>query len=177
MRHRQPILVVVAAAALLTIAGVLLVIGGSSAAPSKSQALFRTTLLADEKTTPEVKSLLRDGGGFVAPEIQFTDVTGDGRSDAVVLVETGGVAGAVALYVFSTHGKAANSDLRAVYRSQRLYRTTVQTTGQDLAVRVPLFKRGDDVCCPNKLVERIYSWSDAAKTLVKRSSREIAGPS
>jgi hypothetical protein len=176
MRHRQRILALVAAAAVLSTAGVLLATGGSSAEPSKSQALFRKTLLADAKTTNAVKGLLRARGGFVAPEITFDDLTGDGRSDAVVLVETGGVAGAVALYVFSTHGKDANSDLRAVYRSQRLYGATVAIIDQRLVVRVPLFKSGDDVCCPDKLIERVYSWSDAAKTLVKRSAREIAGP-
>ncbi|MGH2919582.1 MAG: hypothetical protein ACRDLS_13445 [Solirubrobacteraceae bacterium] len=177
MRQRQRILVVALATVLLTAAAVLLVSGGSGAAPSKSQALFRKTLLEDAKTTSAIKGLLRERGGFVAPEILFTDLTGDARSDAVVLVETGGVAGAVALYVFSTHGKSANSDLRAVYRSQRLYRGTAQVSDARLIVRVPKFARGDDVCCPDKLIERVYSWSDAAKTLVKRSVREIDGPS
>jgi hypothetical protein len=176
MRHRQRILVAALATALLTAAVVLLVSGGSDATPSKSQALFSKTLLADAKTTSAVKSLLDDGGGFVAPEIAFSDLTGDKRSDAVVLVETGGAAGAVALYVFSTHGQSANSDLRAVYRSQRLYRATSEIAGTTLIVRVPRFAPGDDVCCPAKIIERKYSWSDQAKTLVKRSSREIAGP-
>lgn len=177
MRHRQRILVVAVATALLTAAVVLLVSGGSGAAPSKSQALFRKTLLADAKTTSAVKRLLTDRGGFVAPEITFADITGDGRSDAVVLVETGGAAGALALYVFSTHGKAANSDLRAVYRSQRLYGATTEVSGASLIVRVPKFSSGDDVCCPAKIIERTYSWSNAAMTLVKRSSRELDGPS
>jgi hypothetical protein len=175
--HRQRILAVVLAAVVLSTAGVLLVTGGSSAEPSKSQALFRKTLLADSKTIAAVKSLLHDHGGFVAPEIEFTDLTGDGRSDAVVLVETGGAAGAVALYVFSTDGKAAGSDLRAVYRSQRLYRATAKIVDQRLVVQVPLFASGDDVCCPDKITERVYSWSEAAKTLVKRSARVIDGPS
>jgi hypothetical protein len=175
MRHTKRILVAVLATALLTAAGVLLVSGGSGAAPSKSQTLFRKTLLADAKTTAAIKTLLRDGG-FVAPEIEFADLTGDDRSDAVVLVETGGAAGAVALYVFSTHGKSANSDLRAIYRSQRLYRVTAAVVNARLIVRVPRFSRRDDVCCPRKIVERTYSWSAAKKTLVKRSSRTIDGP-
>lgn len=176
MHHRQRILVVALATALLTAAVVLLVSGGSGAAPSKSQALFRKTLLADAKTTTAIKDLLRDRGGFVAPEIEFSDLTGDGRSDAVVLVETGGIGGAVALYVFSTHGRSANSDLRAVYRSQRLYRASAEVSGARLLVRVPRFGQGDDVCCPRKIVERVYSWSDARKALIKRSRREIDGP-
>jgi len=163
-------------AALVSATGVLLWTAGSGAAPTKSQTLFRKTLLGDAKTTNAVKRLLTDGGGFVAPEIAFSDLTGDGRLDAIVLVETGGVAGAVALYLFSTHGRSANSDLRVVYRSQRLYRGSGQVSDVRLIVRTPRFASGDDVCCPAKILERIYSWSDAAKTLVRRSTREVDGP-
>jgi hypothetical protein len=163
-------------AALLSATGILLWTAGSGAAPTKSQTLFRKTLLADAKTTNAVKRLLTDGGGFVAPEIAFSDLSGDGRLDAVVLVETGGVAGAVALYVFSTHGKAADSDLRVVYRSQRLYRAGGQVSGSALIVRTPRYAAGDDVCCPAKVRERTYSWSEAAKTLLRRSAREVDGP-
>lgn len=175
MPQRHRISLVVLVTALLAAAGVLLVSGGSGAQQSKSQALFRKTLLADAKTTNAIKGLLRDRGGFVAREIKFSDITGDRRSDAIVLVETGGVAGAVALYVLSTDGKPASSDLRVVYRSQRLYRATAAISAARLIVRVARFERGDDVCCPAKLVERVYSWSDAAKTLVRRSSRTIDG--
>jgi hypothetical protein len=176
MRSRPRILISALVTALLTASVVLLVSGGSGAAPSKSQSLFRKTLMDDAKTTSAIKRLLRDDGGFVAPEIEFFDLTGDGRSDAVVLVETGGAAGAVGLYVFSTHGKSANSDLLAIYRSQRLYRATTEVSGGALIVRVPRFASRDDVCCPEKIVERVYSWSEAAKTLVKRRSRTMDGP-
>jgi len=176
MVSAQRIVALALATALLSATGVLLWTAGSAAAPSKSQTLFRRTLLADAKTTTAIKRLLTDGGGFVAPEIEFTDLTGDGRSDAVVLVETGGVAGAVALYVFSTHGKSANSDLRVVYRSQRLYRASQKVLDARLLVQTPRFAGGDDVCCPAEINERTYSWSDAAKTLVRRSSRDFAGP-
>lgn len=167
-------------AALATLAlsagGVLLSSAGSPAEPSKSQELFKKTLLDDAKTTVAVQRLLREGGLFVAPDIVFSDLTGDGRSDAVVLVETGGVAGAVALYVFSTDGEPAESDLRAVYRSQRLYRASVQPAGDTLTLRTPRFAAGDDVCCPARIVERVYAWSAGAKTLRQRSSRELRGP-
>lgn len=176
MARRQIIAAVVVSALLGATAG-LLWIAGSGATPSKSQTLFRNRLLADAKTTYAVKRLLTRRGGFVTREIVFSDLTGDGRSDAVVLVDTGGVAGAVALYVFSTDGQPATSELRAVYRSQRLYRGSVRVADAKLTLRTPRFKRGDDVCCPAKIVERSYSWSAAAKTLVRRSTRELAGPS
>lgn len=165
-------------AALLTLAlasgAALAISAGSPAEPSKSQELFKKTLLEDDKTSAAVKGLLSDGGGFVAPDIVFSDITGDGRSDAFVLVETGGVAGAVALYVFSTDGEAADSPLRAVYRSQRLYRATVEPDGTSLKLRTPSFAQGDDVCCPAKIRQRTYEWSATAKTLVQRNSVEFA---
>ncbi len=163
-------------ALVLGTASALVLSGGSSARPSRSQTLFRTTLLQDAKTTAGIKRVLR-GGGIVAPEIAYQDVTGDGRSDAVVTVETGGAAGAVAVYVFSTHGKAADSQLRAVYRSQQLYRAIVQVSAGTLILRTPRYASGDDLCCPAKVFERVYAWNDAAATLKQRASVELDGPS
>jgi hypothetical protein len=175
MRWPRTVLAAIAALALAA-SCVLLVSGGSSAAPSKSQQLFRKTLLDDAKTTTAIKRLLRDRGGFVVPEIEFADLTGDSRSDAVVLVESGGAAGAVAVYVFSTDGRAEDSPLRAVYRSQQLYRASVEISGDTLILRAPRYAEGDDLCCPAKIVERIYAWNAKAKTLRQRSSQELPGP-
>ena len=175
-RMRRPRILLAVLAVLVAVTATLLVSGGSSAAPTKSQALFEKTLLADAKTTSDVKGLLRAGGGFVAPDITFEDLTGDGRSDAIVLVDSGGVAGAVALYVFSTHGEAEESDLRVVYRSQRLYRATAVVADAALLLRTPRFTEGDDVCCPAKIVQRTYAWSERAGTLRQRRSEELPGP-
>jgi hypothetical protein len=174
--RRPRTLFAVLAALVVAVTATLLLTGGSSAAPTKSQALFEKTLLADDKTTADVKKLLGDGGGFVAPDITFEDLTGDGRSDAIVLVDTGGVAGAVALYVFSTDGESEESDLRVVYRSQRLYRASTEVADAALILSTPRFVEGDDVCCPAKIVRRTYVWSAGSKTLRQRSSEEIAGP-
>jgi len=161
----------------LAAGSVLLYTSWSTAKPSAPQTLFEKTLLEDEQTTPAIKDLFQARGGFVAPEMVFADLTGDGRSDAVVLVETGGIAGAVAMYVFSTDGEAEDSPLRAVYRSQRLYRASVAVADAALILRTPRYAQGDDVCCPAKIVERVYAWSANGKTMVQRSSREVPGPS
>jgi hypothetical protein len=174
--RRPRTLLAVLAGLLAAVAATLVVTGGSSAAPTKSQAFFAKTLLADDKTTADVKGLLEDRGGFVAPDTTFEDITGDGRSDAIVLVDTGGAAGAVALYVFSTDGEAEDSALRVVYRSQRLYRVSTEVAGGALLVRTPRFAEGDDLCCPTKIVERTYAWSAGSKTLRQRGSRELDGP-
>jgi hypothetical protein len=175
MRRSRIVFSLLAALALATAAG-LLATGGSSAAPTKSQELFKTTLLEDEKTTTAIKNLLSTGGGIVAPDITFADLTGDGRSDAILVVDTRGVAGAVALYVFSTDGAAEDSDLRAVYRSQRLYRASAEVSDATLIVRTPRFAEGDDVCCPARVVQRMYEWSAGNKTLTLRDSEERQGP-
>lgn len=176
---RRPRILRAACAALAIASAVgLATSGGSSAAPTKSQEVFARTLLDDAKTTAAIKGLLSGGGGFVAPEITFADLTGDERSDAIVLVDSGGVAGAVAVYVLSTDGEAADSPLRAVYRSQRLYHATVEVADGALKLRVPHFAAGDDVCCPANITQRTYAWSASAKTLRPRGAAiEFAGPS
>ncbi len=141
--------------------------------PTRSQEFFQKALLDDDSTTSSVKRLLRGGGGFVSPDVLFADVTGDGRSDAIVLVENGGVAGAVALYVFSTDGKGENTPLRVVYRSQRLYRAAMRLTGASLILNTPRYREGDDVCCPDRIVQRTYLWSPGARTLQLDDSQEI----
>ena len=175
MRRPRTVFTALAAVALALVAA-LLTTGGSSAAPSRSQTLFKKTLLEDERTTTAIKDLLSTGGGIVAPDITFADVTADGRSDAIVLVDTGGVAGAVALYVFSTHGEDEDADLRAVYRSQRLYRVSAEVADGELRMTTPRFAEGDDVCCPDKVVRRAYAWSAGARTLRLRDSDEVDGP-
>src|SRR6266487_3483177 len=47
------------------------------------QALFRDVLLKDTKTASGVERLLRTNAGFVSPTPVFSDLTGDGKSDAV----------------------------------------------------------------------------------------------
>src|SRR5215204_1538333 len=71
-------------------------------AATQQQRFFRATLLGDDK-----------------------------RADAVVMIATGGAAGNVAVYVFSTEGLDEDADLRAVYRGEGLYRAqaTVPSTG------------------------------------------------
>ena len=147
----------------------------AAAAPTASQKLFADTLVKDPKTTSAVKRLLTTGAGFVDPNIAFGDLTGDGKADAVVLVRTAGAAGAVAVYLFSTDG-GTSEKLRAVFRSQSLYRATTQVRGATLVLRTPHFSRGEDFCCPAKVTQRSYTWDASKRTLVRRDIRDIPGP-
>jgi hypothetical protein len=149
-------------------------------APSQSQALFRQKLLDDPSTATSVKRLLRSNAGIVDPRSGFVDVTGDGRQDALVLVSTNGAAGTVALYVFSTHGQQPadgdqSTDLKVLFRLQALYRGVVRISGTSLTVLEPRWAKGDDLCCPAKLRQRVYAF-DAARTVFARvDDRDIDG--
>jgi hypothetical protein len=136
------------------------------------QALFRGVLLADAGTASGVKRLLSTNAGFVSPAPVFADLTGDGKSDAVVTVENGGAAGAVAAYVLTAEG-SAKGDLRVAFRSQSLYQGRVRVSGPTLTVILPQYQRGDDVCCPRHAIERDYAWDASAKAFKRQATRTI----
>ena len=141
--------------------------------PAQSpQELFRDVLLKDANTTSGVKRLLRTNAGFVSPTPLFADLTGDGKSDAVVTVDNGGVAGAVAVYVLSAEG-SAKGDLQVMLRSQSLYQGRARVSGPTLTIAEPLWSRGDDVCCPRRASERDYAWDATKKTFVRQASRTV----
>ena len=136
------------------------------------QALFRTVLLVDAGTASGVKRLLNTNAGFVSPAPVFADLTGDGKSDAVVTVENGGAAGAIAAYVLTAEG-SAKGDLHVAFRSQSLYQARVRMNGPTLTLILPQHVRGDDVCCPRRAVERDYAWDAAKKTFTRRATRTV----
>src|SRR5919106_3568052 len=74
----------------------------AAAEQTDGQKLFRKRLLNDRGVKPEVKRVLRNGG-FVDRDIRFGDLTGDGKSDALILVNDGGTARRIAFYVYSSH--------------------------------------------------------------------------
>lgn len=159
-----------------SVAAVLGFAGVAGAEPSQSQAFFTKALLDDHGTSPGVKRLLSRRTGLVDPRSGFLDVTGDGRQDALVLVTTGGAAGTVALYVFSSHGQdpgGAQTSLKIVFRLQSLYRATFRISGQTLSVLEPRWSAGDDLCCPAKLRERDYQFNAARRTFVRRGDQDV----
>src|SRR6266545_6387151 len=107
--------------------------------PAQSpQELFRDVLLKDANTASGVERLLRTNAGFVSPTPVFSDLTGDGKSDAVVTVENGGAAGAVAAYVLTAEGSSSGA-LRVVFRNQSLYQGHVRMSGPTVTVVDPIY--------------------------------------
>lgn len=137
------------------------------------QAFFHDALIADAKTLSAVRSGLKSGAVIVDPATQYDDLTGDGKQDAIVRVHSTGAAGVTAVYVFSTDG-ATSKKLRVVFRSQMLYRAlTMVADGHQLQIDQPLYKAGDDVCCPSKLTRRRYRWSAKSVTFTRTSLETI----
>ena len=98
----------------------------AAAEETRAQKLFRNRLLNDRGVSTDVKRVLRNGG-FVDRDIRFGDLTGDGKSDALVMVNQGGSSGRIALYIFSSHKPRSDDggggdELRIRYKAQRLYR-------------------------------------------------------
>ena len=169
-----PLAAAVATAGLAAFAG-----PAAHADPTPSQTVFTKKLLDDAKTSAGVKRLLAGKGAIVDPRSGFLDVTGDGRQDALILVSTGGAGGAVALYVFSTHGQEATpqgdddqTSLKVVFRLQSLSGASLRISGTTLSVLEPRYAKGDDLCCPAKLRERDYAFDAKALTFRRTADHD-----
>jgi hypothetical protein len=136
-------------------------------AQTRAQALFEDLIVKDARTTAGVRQLLQSDAGFVGAQPTFGDLTGDGRMDAVVTVRMPGAAGTVAVFVFSSDGTRSNR-LRAVLRSQALYRATARIAGAALTISQPEWASGDDLCCPADRSGRQYAWDARTHTLTRR---------
>ena len=151
-----------AAAVALACLAVLAPVAPAGAERSPTQAFFTQRLLDDKSTSDEVKTLLRRGDAFVDRAVRFKELTGDERADAVVRVQTGGAAGTIALYVFSTdtgHGKG--SPLTVVFRSQSLERAETRIRDGVLRYRTARYAPGDERCCPAAMAESRLRWREA----------------
>ena len=166
MRRRRAVAGLACAAAAATFAGIAL------SEPTRSQTFFRDRLIEDRRTLAPLRAALRDGSVFVDRKITFADLTGDDKDDAVVRLHSGGAAGAVAVYVFSTHGAKS---LRVKYRAQRLSQASVRVRDGAVSFRTATYEPGDELCCPAKLVETSLRWT--GERFVVDERRELDGPS
>lgn len=132
----------------------------ASAKLTAGQTFFTEKLLGSDQVAHSVKVTLKKGG-FVSRDILFADLTGEGKDDAVVTVDSGGSAGIVAVYVFSA---GSGKDLKVVYRNQRLYRGGARINpGPALVYITPQWADGDEPCCPSAYRETELEWSASKK--------------
>jgi hypothetical protein len=146
------------AAVLAAVLATLLGAAPASAQRTQSQLFFQERLLADRLTSDGIKELLQSGGGFVDRAVVFRDLTGDKRDDAVVRVHSGGAAGVVAVYVFSTANRKGGQ-LKAVFRSQNLMRASTRVLKGVLSYRTSRYEPGDELCCPARITQATLAWN------------------
>jgi hypothetical protein len=172
MRRGRIALAVLAAAG----AAVAAFAPAAGAQMTEGQAFFTQRLLDDPQTSRNVAELLR-GEGFVDRSVAFRDLTGDKKPEALVRVQSGGAAGTVAIYVFSTDTGRRGSGLQAVFRSQKLYRgfTTVDDEGV-LSYATARYAPGNALCCPAMLQETSLRWDDRRHRFVIGRRTEAPGP-
>ena len=173
MTPRRLIHAAVLAATLVALSGWVGTV--SSSAKDATQQFFEQRLLADKQTSKAIKDLLRSGGGFVDKGVVFRDVTGDKRDDAVVRVQSGGVNGVVAVYVFSTANKKGGK-LRAIFRTQRLTRASTRVLKGVVSYRTSRFEPGDELCCPSHLTQSTLAYDKAAHRMRVKERVTFAPP-
>jgi hypothetical protein len=144
-------------AALATLLALVWGAAPASAQKTQTQTFFEQRLLNDRLTTKAIKTLLRSEGGFVDRGVVFRDLTGDKRDDAVVRVHSGGAAGVVAVYVFSTANRKGGK-LRAIFRSQSLMRASTRVLKGVVSYRTSRYEPGDELCCPARLTQSTLEW-------------------
>ena len=105
----------------------------------------------------------------------FRDLTGDKRDDAVVRVHSGGAAGVVAVYVFSTANRKGGK-LRAVFRSQNLMRASTRVLKGVLSYRTSRYEPGDELCCPARITQSTLVWKRRERRLRVRERVTFAPP-
>ena len=163
------------AAGLAAVLAALLGAVPASAQKTQSQRFFEERLLADGLTSDAIKTLLRSGGGFVDRGVVFRDLTGDKRDDAVVRVHSGGAAGVVAVYVFSTANRKGGK-LRAVFRSQNLMRASTRVLKGVLSYRTSRYEPGGELCCPARITQSTLVWKRRERRLRVRERVTFAPP-
>jgi len=164
-----------AAAVALAAAGLTLASAvPAGATQTTSQQFFSARLQADEETSREVRALLRTNEGFVDRAVAFKELTGDGRADAVVRVQSGGASGAVALYVFSTDtGRGRDRGLQVVFRSQELRQAHTRVRDGVLRYRSARPQPGDELCCPSAVAESRLRWRERRHRFEVVERREV----
>ena len=171
MSARRVLLAAVAAAAVAAPWGA----ATASAAQDQTQQFFEQRLLDDRQTSAAIKTLLRSGGGFVDRGVGFHDLTGDKRDDAVVRVQSGGAAGAVAVYVFSTANRKGGK-LRAIFRSQRLMRASTRVLKGVVSYRTSRYAPGDELCCPSQVSQSTLAYDNDARRMRVKERVVFAPP-
>lgn len=129
----------------------------------------------DFSAPPFASDLIRQAGGGEVPRerVRYVDLTGDGVEEAVVVVDSGGTLGEIAVGVF----KAAGQGIDLAYFRKLGGRVDVR--GRALVVIEAAPSPGDPECCPSGLRETTVEWRGAGFEVTSErvvSNSSGAGP-
>jgi hypothetical protein len=158
--------------------------GGSDGASSSASKEDRTPAdtaairMVDLTQAPEVTTAVQrvGSGGVNARGIDYADVTGDDREEAIVPVESGGTLGNVAYLVFTMKSGAPELVLTRVKdRSAAGLRMSVEDG--KLVETTAEYGPEDPLCCPTVMRQTTFRW-DGSLLQVEREERvpQTPGP-
>jgi hypothetical protein len=156
----------------LVLAGALLLAfaAPSSADTHAGRGEIRQFLLSSSSVSPRVKATIREGHGEGIDRILFRDLTGDGNSEDIVTIFSGGTAGDIAFYVLTGEG----SGLHPIKASNQEYKIGVKVVAGTLQVTRPLYAKNDPNCCPAHLEITTYRYDGVR--LVSASKERVKTP-
>jgi hypothetical protein len=106
------------------------------------------------------------GGGHIERErIAYTDMTGDGVDEAVVIVESGGTMGDLGAAIFGVEDGQARL-IQVIEGGGRMEVLFADVGFGVLRMLEAAPEPGDPLCCPSKLRETVYEWDGDEFTVV-----------
>jgi hypothetical protein len=118
----------------------------------------------DFATLPAVQTLIRQlgGGELEKPAIEFADLTGDQREEAIVPVSSGGTLGNVAYTVMTMRSGSPQSILTVTRDRNSVGGLVLAVEDGTLVKYVGKYGPEDPLCCPRLLVRTEYRWDGSA---------------
>ena len=145
--------------------------GKSNVTPTPADAAaIRST---DFAAQPAVKTLLAQVGGELDPRaIEYTDLTGDGREEAIVPVFSGGTLGNLAYVVFTLRSGTPSVVLtRTIDKTSRSGLKMEMEDGK-LVELVGEYGPEDPLCCSTYLRKTYFRW-DGSSLQVEREEKGL----
>ena len=127
----------------------------------------------DLRNQPDVQKLMADTGGqFVATDVLYADLTGDGVEEAVVPAASGGTLGDVGFVVLTPDNGGAKALLTEAPRGTR--GVAVHVEGGLLVETQSMPGPDDPECCPSQVTITTYRW-DGSRLVVGSVERQRQG--
>ena len=126
-----------------------------------------------EHSAPVQQAIKATGGQFVASQVLYGDLTGDGIEEAVVPVSSGGTMGDIA-YVVLTPSDGGVAVLPMEQGDSATGSVTVDIVDGKLVDTRPEYGPTDPECCPSMLRKTAYAWNGSKFAIA--SSQSIPNP-